>query len=150
VAKIRGNPLFRALRVDKIFYAALEATLLAYLREDYDSIPALRMLRLTEEAIDERAEHLMRKLHIRNPRLNIEVVAARSVIGGGSAPGSTLPTRVLAVSSLDLSADAIAEKLREWETPIIARVEDGRVLLDLRTVEPASDAVLLAAVGSLG
>jgi L-seryl-tRNA(Ser) seleniumtransferase len=150
VAKIRGNPLFRALRVDKIFYAALEATLLAYLREGYDSIPALRMLRLTEEAIDERAEHLMRKLHIRNPRLNIEVVAARSVIGGGSAPGSTLPTRVLAVSSLDLSADAIAQRLREWATPIIARVEDGRVMLDLRTVEPASDAVLLAAVGSLG
>src|SRR5450631_180614 len=61
VAKIRGNPLFRALRVDKMFYAALEATLVAYLREDYDSLPALRMLRLTEEAIGERAEHVMRK-----------------------------------------------------------------------------------------
>src|ERR1039457_6780340 len=58
VAKVRGNPLFRALRVDKMFYAALEATLLAYLREDYDAIPALRMLRLTEEAIGERAEQL--------------------------------------------------------------------------------------------
>ena len=69
VAKVRSNPLFRALRVDKMFYAALEATLLAYLREDYDSMPALRMMRLTEEAIGERAEHLMRKLHISNPRL---------------------------------------------------------------------------------
>ena len=143
VAKVRGNPLFRALRVDKMFYAALEATLLAYLREDYDSIPALRMLRLTEEAIDERAEHLMRKLHISNPRLEVEVVATRSVIGGGSAPGSTLPTRALAVSSPDMGADEIARKLREWETPIIARVEDGRVLLDLRTVEPEQDAVML-------
>jgi L-seryl-tRNA(Ser) seleniumtransferase len=150
VAKIRENPLFRALRVDKMFYAALEATLLAYLREDYDSIPALRMLRLSEEAIDERAEHLMRKLHIRNPRIEVEVVASRSVIGGGSAPGSTLPTRAIAVSSPELSADAIAQRLREWATPIIARVEDGRVLLDMRTVEPASDAVILAAVGSLG
>jgi L-seryl-tRNA(Ser) seleniumtransferase len=149
VAKIRGNPLFRALRVDKMFYAALEATLLAYLREDYDSIPALRMLRLTEEAIDERAEHLMRKLHIRNPRLNIEVVASRSVIGGGSAPGSTLPTRALAVSPPDMGADAIAEKLRHWTTPIIARVEDGRVLLDLRTVEPGQDAVIAEALEGL-
>src|SRR5450631_640977 len=61
VAKARSNALFRALRVDKMFYAALEATLLAYLREDYDSLPALRMMRLTEEAIGERAEHVMRK-----------------------------------------------------------------------------------------
>jgi L-seryl-tRNA(Ser) seleniumtransferase len=129
-----------------MFYAALEATLLAYLREDYDSIPALRMLRLTDEAIDERAEHFMRKLYIRNPRLNIEVVASRSVIGGGSAPGSTLPTRALAVSSPDMGADAIAEKLRQWTTPIIARVEDGRVLLDLRTVEPEQDAVIAEAL----
>ena len=146
VAKIRGNPLFRALRVDKMFYAALEATLLAYLREDYDSIPALHMLRLTEEAIGERAEHLMRKLHIRNPQLEVEVVASRSVIGGGSAPGSTLPTRVIAVSSPEMGAGAIAEELRGWETPIIARVEDGRVLLDLRTVEPEQDAVIAEAL----
>src|SRR5271165_6822280 len=149
VAKLRGNPLFRALRVDKIFYAALEATLMAYLREDYDSLPALRMMRLTKEAIDERAEHLMRKLHISSPRLNVEVVATRSVIGGGSAPGATLPTRALAVSSSDLGADTITQKLRQWATPIIARVEDGRVLLDLRTVEPELDAVVLAALESL-
>jgi len=149
VAKVRANPLFRALRVDKMFYAALEATLLAYLREDYDALPALRMMRLTEEAIGERAEHLMRKLHISSPRLNVGVVATRSVIGGGAAPGATLPTRALAVSSPDLGADAIAQKLREWKTPIIARVEDGRVLLDLRTVEPEQDAVVLKAVESL-
>jgi L-seryl-tRNA(Ser) seleniumtransferase len=150
VAKVRGNPLFRALRVDKMFYAALQATLLAYLREDYDSLPALRMMRLTEEAINERTEHLMRKLHISSPQLDIEVMATRSVIGGGSAPGSTLPTRALAVSSTTMSADTIAQKLRKWATPIIARVEEGRVLLDLRTVEPEHDAVVLAAVGSLG
>ena len=149
VAKVRKNPLFRALRVDKLFYAALEATLLAYLREDYDSLPALRMMRLTEEAIDKRAEHLMRKLHISNPRLDVEVVATRSVIGGGSAPGATLPSRALAVSSPEMGADAIAQKLREWETPIIARVEEGRVLLDLRTVEPSKDEVVLGAVENL-
>jgi len=149
VAKIRGNALFRALRVDKMFYAALEATLLAYLREDYDSIPALRMLRLTEATINERAEHLMRKLHISNPGLEVEVLASRSVIGGGSAPGATLPTRALAVSSPELSADAIAQRLREWATPIIARVEDGRVLLDLRTVSPEQDAAIAEALEGL-
>jgi L-seryl-tRNA(Ser) seleniumtransferase len=146
VARVRKNPLFRALRVDKMFYAALEATLLAYLREDYDAIPALRMMRLTEEQIDERAEHMMRKLHISTPRLNVEVVQARSVIGGGSAPGATLPSRALAVSSPELGADEIAMKLREWSTPIIARVEEGRVLLDLRTVDPSQDEVVLRAV----
>ena len=149
VAKIRGNPLFRALRVDKMFYAALEATLLAYLREDYHSLPTLRMMRLTEEAIDERAEHLMRKLRISSPQLYIAVVATRSVIGGGSAPGATLPTRALAVSSPDISADSIAQQLRAWAMPIIARVEEGRVLLDLRTVEPAQDAEILKAMESL-
>jgi len=149
VAKVRKNPLFRALRVDKMFYAALEATLLAYLREDYDSIPALRIMRLTEEQIDERAEHLVRKLHISTPRLNVEVVKAQSVIGGGSAPGATLPSRAIAVSSPDLKADGIARRLRGWETPIIARVEQGRVLLDLRTVEPELDEVVLRAVEGL-
>jgi len=150
VAKVRKNPLFRVLRVDKMFYAALEATLLAYLREDYDSLPALRMMRLTEEQIDERAELMMRKLHISTPRLNVEAVAVRSVIGGGSAPGATLPSRAVAVSSTEMGADEIARKLREWETPIIARVEEGRVLLDLRTVEPSNDAAVMAALDSLG
>ncbi|HVP55954.1 MAG TPA: L-seryl-tRNA(Sec) selenium transferase [Candidatus Eisenbacteria bacterium] len=146
VARVRKNPLFRALRVDKMFYAALEATLLAYLREDYDAIPALRMMRLTEEAIGERAEHMMRKLHVSSPKLNVEVVATRSVIGGGSAPGARLPTRALAVSSPDMGADEIARKLREWVTPIIARVEEGQVLLDLRTVGPEQDDTVVRAV----
>jgi len=71
------------------------------------------------------------------------------VIGGGSAPGATLPTRALAVSSAEMGADEIAKKLRTWETPIIARVEDGRVLLDLRTVGPEQDEAMLRAVEGL-
>jgi L-seryl-tRNA(Ser) seleniumtransferase len=149
VAKVRKNPLFRALRVDKMFYAALEATLLAYLREDYDSLPALRMMRLTEGQIEDRAEHMMRKLRISAPQLRVEVVVTRSVIGGGSAPGATLATRAVAVSSGTMSADEIAKKLRERETPIIARVEDGRVLLDLRTVVPEQDGTVVAAIEQL-
>ncbi len=149
VAKVRKNPLFRALRVDKMFYAALEATFLAYLRKDYDSLPALRMMRLTEEQIGERAENLMRKLDITAPRLKVEVVEVRSVIGGGSAPGATLPSRAVAVSSVEMGADEIARKLREWETPVIARVEEGRVLMDLRTVAPEQDSVVLEAIENL-
>jgi L-seryl-tRNA(Ser) seleniumtransferase len=149
VARVRKNPLFRALRVDKMFYAALEATLLAYLREDYDAIPALRMMRLTEEQIDERAGHMMRKLHISAPRLRVEVVKVQSVIGGGSAPGATLASRAVAVSSNDMGADEIAKKLRASETPVIARVEEGRVLLDLRTVDMQQDESVLRALEQL-
>src|SRR6202012_1154260 len=97
VENIRSNPLFRALRVDKMFYAALEATLLAYLREDYDSIPTLRMMRVTEEELQHRAEHIARHLRNSSPPLEIEIVVSRSVLGGGSAPGATLPSRALAV-----------------------------------------------------
>ena len=146
VVKLRSNPLFRALRVDKMFYAALEATLLAYLREDYDSIPILRMIRVTEEDLQHRAEHIVGHLRISSPRLEIEVVESRSVLGGGSAPGSTLPSRVLAMHSETLPAADLLRRLRQWETPIIARIEDDRVLLDLRTVEPEQDVAIVRAL----
>jgi L-seryl-tRNA(Ser) seleniumtransferase len=146
VAKVRGNPLFRALRVDKMFYAALEATLLAYLREDYDSIPALRMMRISEDVLAQRAKRVSERLLVVCPELRVEVVESRSVLGGGAAPGSTLPTRALAIESASMSADEICARLRQWETPIIARVEEGRVLLDLRTVEPIQEEAIVAAL----
>lgn len=149
VAKIRSNPLFRALRVDKMFYAALEATLLAYLREDYDSIPVLRMMRLSEDELQHRAEQVARQLEVSSPQLEVEVIESHSVLGGGSAPGSTLPTRILAIRSDSNNADELLRRLRGWETPIIARVEDGRVLVDLRTVEPANDATIVSALRSI-
>ncbi len=149
VAKVRANALFRALRVDKIFYAALEATLLAYLREDYDSIPALRMMRISEDVVEQRAKQIAEQLRTSCPGLRVEVVKSRSVLGGGSAPGSTLPTRVIAVTSDVISADELCAGLRRWETPIIARVEDERVLLDLRTVEPEQEEAIVAALMSI-
>ncbi|MGA3052899.1 MAG: L-seryl-tRNA(Sec) selenium transferase [Candidatus Korobacteraceae bacterium] len=148
VAKVRANPLFRALRVDKMFYAALEATLLAYLREDYDSIPALRMMRLSEDELERRARQIADRLRANCPSLLVEVAESRSVLGGGAAPGSTLPTRVLAVKSASHNADELCARLRQWETPIIARVEEGRVLLDLRTVEPEQEEAIIAALES--
>jgi L-seryl-tRNA(Ser) seleniumtransferase len=146
VAKIRANPLFRAMRVDKMFYAALEATLLAYLREDYDSIPALRMMRISVEELAGRAERMAKQLRSSCPKLHIEVFESRSVLGGGAAPGSTLPARVLAIESTCMNADELCARLRQWETPIIARVEEGRVLLDLRTVEPEQEGKVVAAL----
>jgi L-seryl-tRNA(Ser) seleniumtransferase len=149
VAKIRANPLFRALRIDKMFYAVLEATLLAYLREDYDSIPTLRMMRLAEEEIAKRAEQIVRAVRISSPDLEIESVATRSVLGGGAAPGATLPSRAVAIRSPRVTADEFRQRLRSYDPPIIARVEDGRVLLDPRTIEPANDAIIVSALISI-
>ncbi len=149
VAKIRSNPLFRALRVDKMIYAALEATLLAYAREDYDSLPALRMMRLSEDEVTHRTRQLAETLREECPGLRVEVIESRSVIGGGSAPGATLPTCALAIHSERVSAGTLLERLRQWETPIITRVEEDRVLLDLRTVKPAQDNVIAEALKSL-
>jgi L-seryl-tRNA(Ser) seleniumtransferase len=143
IARMRSNSLFRALRVDKLIYAALEATLLQYVRHDHDAIPTLRMMRLSREAIGERAEGLVARADI--SRLKIEIVDGESILGGGAAPSSVLPTRLLAVSCEGLSADELAARLRGAEPPIIARVEEGRVLLDLRTVFPEQDAAVEAA-----
>jgi L-seryl-tRNA(Ser) seleniumtransferase len=149
VAKIRSNPLFRAVRVDKMFYAALEATLLAYMREDYDSIPALRMMRISGDELARRAGQVAERLRTGCPNLNVEVIDSRSVLGGGAAPGSTLPTRVVALKSASMTADELCTLLRQWETPIIARVEDDRVLLDLRTVELEQEAAMRGALESI-
>ena len=147
VARMRANSLFRALRVDKLSYAALEATLLAYVKRDHDSIPTLKMMRLTKDEIGKRAEALAAKL--KSPKLRIEICDGESVIGGGAAPSSVLPTRLLAVSCDGLSADDLATRLRLGDPAVIARVEDGRVLLDLRTVFPEQDAAILAALGRI-
>ena len=147
VARMRANPLFRALRVDKLIYAALEATLLAYVRGDHDAIPALRMMRLSKNDIGERAEALAAT--ITAPRLKIEIEDGESVLGGGAAPSAVLATRVLAVSCEGLSADELAARLRGSGPPIIARIEEGHVVLDLRTVFPQQDAAVAAALNRI-
>ncbi|MGH9555340.1 MAG: L-seryl-tRNA(Sec) selenium transferase [Terriglobales bacterium] len=149
VARIRSNPMFRALRVDKLTYAALEATLLAYVRQDHDSVPALRMMRLPASDVRRRAEAVAARLATSAPKLKVEVVEGESVIGGGSTPGARLPTWVLAVTAKGLSADELAARLRAADSPVIARVEDGRVLLDLRTVFPQQDAAVETALRSI-
>lgn len=144
IGKMRSNSLFRALRVDKLIYAALDATLLAYLRRDHDAIPALRMMRLSKEGIGSRAESVQRRGI--SEKVQVEIVDGESLLGGGAAPSSVLPTRLLAVTCDDFSANELCARLRENDPPIIARVEEGRVLLDLRTVFPEQDSVIAEAL----
>jgi L-seryl-tRNA(Ser) seleniumtransferase len=153
IKRMRENPLSRALRVDKITYAALEAALLEYLRGSaVDDLPVMRMIALTPEAIAQRAERLARAVSSGAAgHLDIEVVSGGSLLGGGSAPEETLPTALLALRSPQLSARVIEERLRGGSTPIIARIEGKRVLLDLRTVpEEADGMVAQALLGLLG
>lgn len=148
IARIRSNPMFRALRVDKLIYAALEATLLAYVKRDYQAIPALRMMSLSADEVRQRAESIAAQ--IRSPRLSAEIVDGDSVIGGGAAPSAVLRTALIAITSPQIGADELAKRLRSADPPIVARVEEGRVLLDLRTVFPEQDQVLAAALVSIG
>jgi L-seryl-tRNA(Ser) seleniumtransferase len=148
VGRMRSNCLFRALRVDKLTYAALEATLLAYVKKDYDSIPALRMMHLTKDQIVRRAEALAAR--VARPGLEVSQLDGESVIGGGAAPSFVLPTKLLGFSCAGLSADEFASRLRQAATPVIARVEDGRVLIDLRTVFPEQEDALAGALVGAG
>src|SRR5579862_1051387 len=152
VARMRSNSLFRALRVDKLAYAALEATLLAYVKRDHDAIPTLKMMRLTRQEIGTRAEAIVSG--VKSPeampaKLKLELLDGESVVGGGAAPSAILPTCLIAVTHCDLSADELNARLRSNVPPVIARVEEGRVLLDLRTVFPEQDASLVALLSSL-
>jgi len=144
IARMRSNSLFRALRVDKLTYAALESTLLHYVKRQYDAIPTLRMMSLSQQEIGARAEFLAERTQ--SSRMKLEIMDGESVIGGGAAPSSVLPTRLLAISCTGSSADELSDKLRKSDPPIIARVEDGRVLLDLRTVFPEQDHLIRGAL----
>jgi L-seryl-tRNA(Ser) seleniumtransferase len=148
IARMRSNSLFRALRVDKLTYAALEATLMAHLKGDYDAIPTVRMMQLSKASILKRAEAIAKEL--RSFKGRIELIDGESVIGGGAAPAAALPTCLIALSGNGLSADDISTKLRAFDPAVIARVEEGRVLLDLRTVFPEQDVVLVRALQQIG
>jgi L-seryl-tRNA(Ser) seleniumtransferase len=148
IGRMRSNSLFRALRVDKLTYAALEATLMAYIKRDHAAIPTLSMMRLSKAEIGTRAETMAQQ--IASASLHVEIIDGESVIGGGAAPSAVLPTRLLAISYDGSSADQLAERLRSSNPPIIARVEEGQVLLDLRTVFPQQDELVAKALEALG
>jgi L-seryl-tRNA(Ser) seleniumtransferase len=144
---IRKHPLMRALRVDKLTYAALEATLAEHLSgRAAETVPVLRMAAMPVEAIAVRAEIVAAGL--REAGLGASVVDGESAIGGGSAPGTTLPTRLVAVTHPDLSPDAFEARLRSLDPPVIARIDQDRVVFDLRAVAPADDGLLLKLVAN--
>jgi L-seryl-tRNA(Ser) seleniumtransferase len=147
VEKIRRHPLFRALRVDKLTIAALEATLSAYLRAAWDELPALRMIRATAQELQARSENLLRELRpeLAGNGVEIEIVDGQSLAGGGSTPAQTLPTKLIRLATARYSATKLEQRLRRGASGIsvIARVEDDRLLLDLRTVFPEQEPLLV-------
>jgi L-seryl-tRNA(Ser) seleniumtransferase len=146
IKRLRSNPLFRALRVDKLTYAALEGTLMEYIRQNHDAIPFARMMRLPAPEIRARGEAMEKQLS-GGAHLKTTIIPGESLVGGGSAPTSSLPTFLLAITAESLSADELATRLRHNTPPIVARVEEGRVLLDLRTVlSSAEDAQIVRAL----
>jgi L-seryl-tRNA(Ser) seleniumtransferase len=164
VTRIRRHPMFRALRVDKLTIAALEATLIAYLRgpgaAGHDSIPALRMIRADAKEIGARVEEFIARLRGAMPGASakgaatLELGDADSVVGGGSTPGQLLPTRVIIIRSPRWSATRLEERLRRpsknsaSKVPVIARIEENHLVLDLRTVFPEQEATLADALAA--
>jgi L-seryl-tRNA(Ser) seleniumtransferase len=151
IDRLRRHSLYRALRVDKLCLAALEATLDAHRRGAVEEIPALRMLALTIEAIEERAKNLIAQLagSSESNMLTATIVAGQSAVGGGSGPNVHPPTALIALKHERLNAGEIENKLRFWSLPVIARIADDQVLLDLRTVDDKEEPELLAALTSL-
>ena len=146
---VRRNPLFRALRVDKLTIAALEATLRAYQRGALDEIPTLRMIRSSAGEIARRAELFVERLRADLPADAVaEIVKGNSVIGGGSTPDQALPTFLVAITSRRFSAAELEIRLRGPRTgaPVIARVERNRLMIDLRTVFGDEEVALVEAI----
>jgi seryl-tRNA(sec) selenium transferase len=138
VARIRRNPMFRALRLDKLMVQALATTLRHLVLEQYDRIPALAMLRQSAAEIRTRAERLIPLI------ANSTLVQGQSVIGGGSTPDQSLPTWLIAIRANNVVQ--LEKDLRSGQPAVVARIENDRLLLDLRTVLPEEEAGLLAAL----
>jgi L-seryl-tRNA(Ser) seleniumtransferase len=149
VEAVRRHPLMRALRVDKMTYAALEATLEEYARgRAREAVPIVRMLTAPVEVLEARAQRVAERAAATG--WHAEVVPGESAVGGGSAPATRLETRLVALRHASRSADEILASLRGLSPPIVARIEDDRVVLDLRTVEPDHDQTVAAALIAMG
>ena len=152
IERVRRNPLYRALRVDKLTIAALEATLSAVVRGAPDEIPALRMIRTPAAEIERRAREFSAGIAARLPggEAEIDVVPGESVVGGGSTPAQHLPTFLVHISTLRCSAAELETRLRHSPAgglpPVIARIEQDRLVLDLRTVAREEESALADAV----
>jgi L-seryl-tRNA(Ser) seleniumtransferase len=145
VDAMRKNPLYRALRVDKMTLAALDVTLAAHeAGRAAEHVPVLRMLSTSAADVRRRAEALAAAL--RPLPLEVEVSPGSSAVGGGAAPLAEIETALVAIRHRSLTADALSAWLRAGEPPVIARVNEDRLVLDLRTVSPEEEPLLRAAL----
>jgi L-seryl-tRNA(Ser) seleniumtransferase len=142
IDQVRAHPLMRAVRADKITYAALEATLSLWAEPARRlEIPVYRMLTMTVEAIDARARALAASLAALEG-VEASVIDGASTTGGGSAPESALPTRLVHIRAAGSSAAALDRRLRASDPPVVARIHRDEVVIDLRTVEARDDEAL--------
>ena len=149
VEQIRKNPLYRVLRVDKLTYAVLEATLEAFRSEKaFEEIPVLRMLSITKEELEKRASRFVKKLE-NVPDLTVEITDGVSAVGGGAAPDFQPQTALLALTHAKLGTEKLEYTLRHSDPPVIGRITDGQVVLDLRTVSESEESELIKILGSL-
>src|SRR5207302_6029274 len=152
VRRVRRHPLFRALRVDKLTITALEVTLGAYQRGALDEVPALAMIRAGVKEIEERSRNFIRELtpSLNMSELDLEITAGESLAGGGSTPTQSLPSKLIRIKSSRYSAAQLEQRLRRGHsgTPVIARVEDDRVVLDLRTIFAEQETALAEALAA--
>jgi L-seryl-tRNA(Ser) seleniumtransferase len=150
IDRLRKHSLYRALRADKLCLAALEATLDAHRRGALEEIPALQMLAMAPKTLEKRARKFHNKVFKNaTETMTVSLVPGQSAVGGGSGPNVHPTTTLVALKHEQLTADQIEEKLRLSSPPVIARIADDLVLLDLRTVNPAEEAELLEAVIAL-
>jgi len=140
IQRIKHNPMMRAFRVDKLAYAAIEATLFDYADAAVNAIPIHRMLAFRPEDLMQRCQQIAGQ--IMSPQLTVEPVPVESVVGGGTAPKATLPSCALALRHASMTADQLSSALRRLDPPVIARISEDAVYLDLRTVPAAFDTEL--------
>jgi len=152
IGKIKKHPLTRMMRVCKLTDLVLEQTLRLFLDPEtlLENHPTLGMLAASPENLEKRARELAERLAAENLPLKIEVKEGESEVGGGSMPAVPLKTHVLAIRSESLNADQLSHLLRQNEPPVIARIHEGEVLLDLRTILDGEEEILYRALKELG
>jgi L-seryl-tRNA(Ser) seleniumtransferase len=149
VEPMRRNPLYRALRVDKMTLAALDATLIEHeAGRSRETVPVLRMVRAPLEEVRSRAEDFARRLARAIPDLELSLRDAPAAVGGGAAPTVGVPSVVISLSHPEHTSDRLAAALRAGSPPVVVRVAEDRLLMDLRTVPEADEPALLDALAA--
>jgi L-seryl-tRNA(Ser) seleniumtransferase len=151
IERARKNPLSRALRADKLTYAALEATLEAYARgRAHEELPVLRMISQSAESVEAKARRCAARIQeLTGNRIQTTILPGASLVGGGSAPTEEIATRLLAVSCPGKTATSLESELRSGQPPVVGRIHEDRLVLDLRTVLDGQEEDLARAVSAL-